>query len=392
MKFKYKALDKNNEVLVNIIDLDNEKDVVKYLYDLDLKPIVIQKHFTENKSNKIFKRKISNKSLQILLYKLYIMISSGLTLPESIKLITYEEKDFKTRLIYSDILDDLHKGETFTSALTNKKYFPEFMIRMIETAEKTANLKKVFYNLHKFYENKEKFDKKIKSALYYPILLIFVCIIIVNFLCISVLPNFIEVLQYKNLPLSTRILLKVSGFINNNFILLVIFNIFITLSFVLFYKTDQGKEFFSKILLKIPIYKLINIKNFVSMVLLLLENNRTLYEAINITVDSINNIIVKNELKIISSKIRDGMNLSEAMEESNFFPEFCISMVKVSESSSKTQNIFKKLEQYYIFEISFRQERFIKILEPLIIIIMAIIVGYIVLSISIPMFDIVNGM
>lgn len=109
MKFKYKALDKNNEVLVNIIDLDNEKDVVKYLYDLDLKPIVIQKHFTENKSNKIFKRKISNKSLQILLYKLYIMISSGLTLPESIKLITYEEKDFKTRLIYSDILDDLHK-------------------------------------------------------------------------------------------------------------------------------------------------------------------------------------------------------------------------------------------------------------------------------------------
>ena len=262
---------------------------------------------------------------------------------------------------------------------------------MLEGAEETADLKNAFYSLYMYYKNREKFEKKIKSALYYPALLIFVCIAVVNFLCLEVLPNFANILNFENLPLSTKILMNISDFLGKNFYVLFISAISVILFLVLFNKTDQGREISSRILLKSRIYKSAVIKNFAEMACLLLENGKTLYHTVIILSQSFNNTEVKKELMKISGRIRDGITLSSAMADSEIFPEFVLSMVKVSEESSKTSEIFKNIKDYYAFDINFRQERFIRILEPAIIIIMASVVGYIVLSVAIPMFDVVNG-
>ena len=126
------------------------------------------------------------------------------------------------------------------------------------------------------------------------------------------------------------------------------------------------------------------------MMYLLLSSNITIYNAVELTAKSVDNKIFSKELESVRKDIYNGENLSDSLENISFFPSMYISMIRISEYSGRNKDVFKNLISYYEYEVKFKQDKFIKFFEPVLIIILSLIVGFVILAIAIPMFDVVN--
>lgn len=392
MNFKYKAINKEKEEVEDSIVANSEKEVLLLLRTNDLKPIWIKKDFEKSREIKITKRIINKENLQIFLYKLYILTYSNITIPESIKIIVNDTKNKKEKEIYFSIFKDLDKGYSFAESIEKQNYFPKFLVSMIKIGEESSNLNDVFLNLSNYYKDEIKFEKEIKSAMYYPILLLLITFMVVNFLMISVLPKFTEMFYSdgEKLPFITKILIKISNFSSEHIITINLFLLILFISIVLSLKTEKGGLFIDRIKLKSKLYRYILIKKFSEMMYLLLSSNITIYNAVELTAKSVDNKIFSKELESVRKDIYNGENLSDSLENISFFPSMYISMIRISEYSGRNKDVFKNLISYYEYEVKFKQDKFIKFFEPVLIIILSLIVGFVILAIAIPMFDVVN--
>lgn len=392
MNFKYKAINKEKEEVEDSIVANSEKEVLLLLRTNDLKPIWIKKDFEKSREIKITKRIINKENLQIFLYKLYILTYSNITIPESIKIIGNDTKNKKEKEIYFSIFKDLDKGYSFGESIEKQNYFPKFLVSMIKIGEESSNLSDVFLNLSNYYKDEIKFEKEIKSAMYYPILLLLITFMVVNFLMISVLPKFTEMFYSdgEKLPFITKILIKISNFSSEYIITINLFLLILFISIILSLKTEKGRLFIDRIKLKSKLYRYILIKKFSEMMYLLLSSNITIYNAVELTAKSVDNKIFSKELESVRKDIYNGENLSDSLENISFFPSMYISMIKISEYSGRNKDVFKNLISYYEYEVKFKQDKFIKFFEPVLIIILSLIVGFVILAIAIPMFDVVN--
>lgn len=386
MKYKYKALNDNNEIIEEYILLNSEKDVLEYLKNSNLRPIKI----VEVKNNEIKNIKLKKEKLGDVFYKLHILTSSNITLPRAISIISKngnkKEKNFANSII--KMLEEGLNLSEILKILNSKK----IIINMIEVGENSSNLSKTFKNLSDYYRNESEFEKNIKSALYYPILLIIVSFILVNFLIVFIMPSFLDMFyeSRESLPLSTKILISFSEILNNHFVLINM-SIFVFIILVFLYsKTQSGKRFFDKLKLKLKLYRKIITKKYISMMNLLIASDITVANSIGIISNSFENIIFKEKLLNVREDINNGISLSASLEDNNLFDKTLISLIETAEEASAMDTILNTMNKYYDYEVKNYQKNFITFFEPIIIIFLALIIGFIIISISVPMFDIVN--
>ncbi|MBP2025154.1 type II secretion system F family protein [Peptoniphilus stercorisuis] len=386
MKYKYKALNTNNEIVEEFILLNSEKEVLKYLKNLHLRPIKIS--IVED--TKIKKIKLKKEKLGDIFYKLHILTSSNITLPNAISIISKNENK-KEKLFADFIIEMLEDGSNLSDIL---KYLKsrKIIINMVEVGENSSNLPKTFKNLSDYYRSESKFEREIKSAMYYPILLIVISFILVNFLIIFIMPSFLDMF-YENresLPFITRFLIKFAEFLNSYFVIINI-TIFLFIIFMFLYlKTENGKRVFDKIKLKFKLYKKIITKKYISMMHLLIESDITVAKSINIIASSFENIIFQEKLLKVEQDLNNGISLSKSLEDNNLFDKTAISLIETAEEASAMKKILNTMNEYYDYEVKNYQKNFITFFEPLTIVVLALIVGFVIISISVPMFDVVN--
>lgn len=386
MKYKYKALNTNNEIVEEFILLNSEKEVLKYLKNLHLRPIKI----SVVEDTKIKKIKLKKEKLGDIFYKLHILTSSNITLPNAISIISKNENK-KEKLFADFIIEMLEDGSNLSDIL---KYLKsrKIIINMVEVGENSSNLPKTFKNLSDYYRSESKFEREIKSAMYYPILLIVISFILVNFLIIFIMPSFLDMF-YENresLPFITRFLIKFAEFLNSYFVIINI-TIFLFIIFMFLYlKTENGKRVFDKIKLKFKLYKKIITKKYISMMHLLIESDITVAKSINIIASSFENIIFQEKLLKVEQDLNNGISLSKSLEDNNLFDKTAISLIETAEEASAMKKILNTMNEYYDYEVKNYQKNFITFFEPLTIVVLALIVGFVIISISVPMFDVVN--
>lgn len=386
MKYRYKALNTNNEIIEEFILLNSEKEVLKYLKNLHLRPIKI----TIVEDTKIKKIKLKKEKLGDIFYKLHILTSSNITLPNAISIISKNENK-KEKLFADFIIEMLEDGSNLSDIL---KYLKsrKIIINMVEVGENSSNLPKTFKNLSDYYRSESKFEREIKSAMYYPILLIVISFILVNFLIIFIMPSFLDMF-YENresLPFMTRFLIKFAEFLNSYFVIINI-TIFLFIIFMFLYlKTENGKRVFDKIKLKFKLYKKIITKKYISMMHLLIESDITVAKSINIISSSFENIIFQEKLLKVEQDLNNGISLSKSLEDNNLFDKTAISLIETAEEASAMKKILNTMNEYYDYEVRNYQKNFITFFEPMTIVILALIVGFVIVSISVPMFDVVN--
>lgn len=387
MIYKYKAFRGREKVKGNI-KADNLKEAKEKLKREGLRPIKIEENI-ESSNSFDFKKKFKNEDLYILFRQLSLFINSGINIESAFEILSTQFSKDKGKTL-SNIRDSLRSGSSLSDAMNLTRSFPSLVINMVYVGENTSSLGKIFNKLSDYYIKKRKTRSKIIEAMVYPIILLVTSIFIINFLIINVIPSFAEIFSDNNnlLPLPTRILLGFSNFIYKNY-LFIILGILLVVSIALIYHKKHPKTFHS-FLLRSSYYKMTKSMNLSFNMDLLLGSGLTVDRSLEIISSMEKNLSLKEKYQEILTKLKAGEHLYKSFQEAEVFSNILLSMIRVGEESSSLREVFSIMSSYYDEELNSRNQKFLGLMGPILIIIMALIIGFIVLSIALPIFDMVN--
>lgn len=347
---------------------------------------------------KFIEKSIKPKDVKDLCKNMAMMLKTGQSLISVLQIIesTTNNKTLKDMLNFTVI--EMTNGQSFTSCIKKyKKYFSNMFISMIEIGEKSSNLIDVFEYLSKYYDNQSKIRSKIINAMFYPLILLFLSVVIVFVMCLFVLPMYEGIFVENNieLPIVTKILFGFSGFVNDYLMFVIVGLVLLILVSILFFTSQLGKKFISSVLSKLPfirnVYKTINIYMVASSLEIMLVNKLSIIDSMNILVNSLNDRYLIRKFKWVSDEVRRGQNLSTSLESFNYFPKMFIEMIRNGENSNQLELEAKAASLYYFQKVNDILTKVTVFIEPLLIIFISIFVGGIMASVFLPMLSLLSS-
>ena len=387
-KYKYKAYDKYGKLRKGILVAKDEKELKIFLRKERLR----LKEFFEIKENaKISKIEILNFTKEII-----IMLESGISI---IKVFEIQEGQYKSSFknILKEMRENLLNGDSIGEVfIKNKKVFGNFYVGMVNLGDISGNLVE---NLKKICEHLElelAVVKKIKEVAFYPCIVLTFSVLILTFLMIFVFPNFIKIFEESKteLPLLTRILIKVSeNFYGIIFIIICILTIII-FSLKNIKSNSRTKEYFDRVLLKIPLVRDFIIGNYIirfsKNISIMLSSGMLILDILKLLRDFFDNTVIKKEIERLEKSLFDGQQLSEVMEENSLFPEKYRKLVVVGEKSGELIKIFEQIAKLEEERIENSIKKLLTLLEPILIIVLGLILSIIIIAIYLPIFNMSN--
>jgi len=398
--FSYKAKNRNGKILHDTIIAETEGDVAAYISEQGYYVTeIIEVTNIQDIYKEILKiRGVKYTEIVVFCRQLSIMISSGLSLIATIRILIAQTNNFVLKDILQDIYTQIEQGRTLTESLTRyNNIFPNIVVYMISAGELSGALDDILNKLATYLEKDYKVKEKIKAAMIYPAIVLILAVLVIIFILTFVMPNFVKMFENINLPLPlpTQILLQLSVLVQ--YYGYFIFGGLIALGISLFkiYKVPIYRKFIDEMLLTLPVIgKIINkiaVVRFSRTLEILLRAGIPIINALEVTKNISGNMVLNSVLTLAESNIKDGFTLSCSLNKSKFFSPMVIQMIAVGEESGSLDVVLHKIADYYEDEVDISIAKMNSLLEPFLITILGIIVGGIVISIALPMFDIVNN-
>ena len=393
-KFKYRVENQKGKKFYGYLDAYSEAEVISYLQNEGYRIIKIE---AQNSvlNMRIGGGKLSYSELAFLLTQLSTYLKAGIPLIDSVRILEKQSVKPEKKRIYSNIIYELSKGESFSSALASQNpAFPPLLINMVKTAELTGDLPEILDDMRDYYESIDKTRKAAISSMIYPSILFVFAICVLVFILIYVIPSFVSLFEQQNaaLPAITKIVLGTSGFLTSNkFIILgVLFGLII--SFVLLYKyVKPFRKTMQTIAMKLPGFGKIIIYREVAMFTKtfasLLNHNVFITDSMTILGSVSDNEVFKDIINDSLEHLSRGAKISDAFEDKWAFPIVAYEMLVTGENTGRLPMMMTYVANYYQDLHANLVKRINTFIEPLLIIFIAIIVGIVVVSVVIPMFD-----
>lgn len=396
--FKYKAINSEGQRIEGSQSADSESQVREMLLSNQYYPLSIEKENSKNKISFSFNRKVKLKDIAIFCRQFYVMLDSGLSIGKALNILIEQGEKPKIREALIGVNGDLKRGETLASSMRKRKdVFPNLLTSMIDAGERSGNLDIILKRMAEYYEKETKIRGKIKSAMIYPIVLGVVAIIAITFILTFVMPTFVQMFEENNvdLPMSTKMVLGTSKMLGKYGI--IIFLILVTAIILLgkYLKSEEGQYKLSIINLKIPVIKKLTQKIIVSRFTrtmgIVSSSGMSLVTSIEIVASVVGNKIAEKELLKVKEKVLKGEGLGDSIMKIKIFPPMLASMVKVGEEAGSLDSILDKTADFYDDELEREIQTATALIEPAMIVVMGIIIGFLLISILTPMFKMYNS-
>lgn len=399
--FFYQAFSKDGKKVTGYLDAPTSVAVKEQLVRQGLFPTTIT--FSKEGARQpfyktLFAGKVTTKEKILFTKQLSVLLKAGIPLVQSVELLIDQFKGkFGTMLIA--IKDDLKEGSSFANALN--KYpdtFDKIYVQLVRAGEASGKLEPILDRLVIFFERSEEIRKRIRDALMQPIIQLVVATIAVTFLVIKVVPSLAKNFsrQGQTLPAPTRILMGVSEVVSSYYLpILIIFVVFFV-GYRYIKSTDKGGRFIDKIKLKIPLIgyfaRIKAVVQFSRTLGLLIASGVNLSESLDIVVSIIDNKILAGTLKEARDKIIKQGKIAQYLKQTNLFPPIAIYMISTGEESGQLDTMLITVANNYEEELAEITDKLTGLLSPMLLIVMAGIVGFIVAAITIPMLTMAQGM
>lgn len=394
-RFKYRAYDKDGKTIKGYFDAYRRIDVESFLNNQGYKIIDIKSSKISKTSSFLkFEREMRYKDLVFFLTQLSTYIKSGIPLTESIIMLENQAQGSKKKDLYKRIIYELNTGAPFSEALIRQGgVFPKLLINMMKTSELTGNLTEALDDMAAYYKTADSNRKQIISALTYPSVVLVIAVAVLTFLLIYIVPKFEDIFDQlgSELPPITKLLIKSSDFVQNNIIkiVLVIFALAIILSFM-YKKIKKFRYAVQYILMHIPVIKDVFIYNeivmFTKTFSSLIRHDVFITDSIEMLGNVTGNEIYKDIIREAVTNLSAGAGLSKAFENKWAFPRVAYEMLVTGEKTGRLGPMMENVAAYYEEEQRNLVQRLKSLIEPVMIIMLAIIVGVVLLAIFVPMF------
>ncbi len=337
---------------------------------------------------------------QIFTRHLAVMVGAGFSIHKALGTLAKQTTNQKFRRIINDLVSRIKKGETLADSLAHyPKVFNDFFISMIRVGEKGGNLEEVLKILAQYLKNEHEFRSKVKGAMFYPAVIIVAMIGIGILMMVVVMPRISAMFEELDvdLPLTTQVLMAVSGFLSKYFLIGIIALLVLLVILINFLRSKKGKYLLSWTFLKIPflnkITKKINCARFARSLSSLMESGVPIVESLNITAQTVGNVFYAKSLINISTGVKKGKALQECLEDyGEIYPVLVSQMIGVGEETGELSDIMKRLADFYEEEVANITENLTSIIEPILMIIIGAAVGFFAVSMIQPMYSMMEGL
>ncbi len=394
-RYLYTAKSGPHKIIQGNIEAETEQEAVNKLTKTGCFPLSIEQENLSSRAGLFRLRKISRKDIALFTRQLSSLIESGVNVINGINIIANQTSNKYLSAVLHDISAKIKGGKSLSQSIEAYPYlFSNLYSSIIGVGEASGNLNEALKRLSYFLEKQEEFKDSLRSSLTYPLFVLIVSISTVFILLVFVIPRLITMFSDMGqvLPLPTRILICASDFLHNYWA--VISALIIVFIFIMrrISRTPQGRIVFDKIKLGLLIFGRIILKAEISRLTrtlsLLLSSGISIIQALDISVSVVENQVVKREVLEFKEKIGSGLSLSRVFKDSGIFPEFVISILAIGEETGSLERSLIRVADEYEQEVNRTVKDLTRLLEPVIILAMGLIVGFIVLSMLLPIFQI----
>jgi len=352
-----------------------------------------------SKVNFTFGAKVTQSDVTVMTRQLATLIVAGLPLLRALELITKQERNPAFKAILASVAESVSQGNNLSEALqAHPKVFDKLFINMIRAGEAGGVLDKVLDRLAKFREKAERIQKKVKSAMVYPGVVMSVAVIIVYILMVKVVPSFQKLLdgQKTQMPPLTQFVVGISKLLTEFWWAtpVVVFGIYFGLKSWL--ATEKGKELFDRIIFRLPkiggFIQIVSVSRFARTFGTLMASGVPILQSITITRDTLDNVVIAKSLERVHDRVRDGEPLSVPLEQSGVFPQMVTSMIQVGEETGQLPEMLNRVADIYDEEVDNAVTALTSIIEPVLIVFLAVVVGTIVLAMFLPLIALITKM
>lgn len=389
--YKYRGWDEDRKIVKGTILGPDPITVNERIRNLRITPIsVVEKK--EEKDLFTPRKKFRDQELISFCGHLALMIRSGVNIILSIEIMEQQSTNKEIRKIYGKILENVKKGESLSTAMEDTEEFPDLVIDMVKVGESTGELDSILLNMEEYYQRDITVRNKVKTATVYPKILVFATIATILFFVYFVVPSFADMFaDMDNLPLPTRMLMGMTSFFQNNALVLLLMVVLSGLSLFILRRNESFIIFRDSLLLTLPVIGVFNRQVITSRMSrslgVFLKSGVPVLEALESTKNILKNSYLEKKFDSAIKRIINGRSMSEAFEEEEMFDPMVYGLMRVGQETGKLDEMLYKLSSIYDREVEFSLSKLVAKIEPIMILIIGGVVGFIVIAIAVPILN-----
>lgn len=393
--FNYTAIDRNGKRVRSSLDASSIETAKSSLRGAGYTILDIKEQTTLNRDIEIpFLGKPKAKDMAVFCRQFVSILRAGVSVASVLSMLGQQTGNKKLRAAIREMQADVEKGESLaTSMRRHPKIFPAILVNMVSAGEASGNLEESFRQMELYFERSKRTKSKVTSAMIYPCVLIVVMIIVLIVMMTKIIPNFLKTFEDMDaeLPKLTQGVMAVCEWFKSWWWVPLLVLVALIVGGVLFHRTNKGKHFFGWLARKTPVVGNLTVKTacatFCRTMEVLIGSGLTLTDSMDLAASNMGNIYYLEAIRDARALVAEGTPLRESLVRTGIFPPMVSNLVGVGEETGDLQSMMGKVADYYDEEVDEATKKLLNLMEPAIIIFMAVFVVIIVLAIYLPMIN-----
>ena len=399
--YTYKGVSPSGEKISGVVEAFDEIEAMDHARNLcyvvqDVSKVSETKNFL---AHDITAPRIKAKNLAVLCSQFAIILKAGLSATRAVALVAEQTSDKYLKKVLEDVSGDVASGHALADSLESKgQHLPRVFIETIRAGEESGRLPESFKRLQSYYEKRSKVAAKVAGALTYPIFVLVIGVVVVVLMMVLVIPTIASMVTSMGteMPAITQFLIGISGWFSANIVWIIIVAIMLAVALKLYANTEAGKDFLASLQMRIPVTGTVVVysgaSQFANTMATLIAAGLSTSKAIQITGRVMSNYILSKEVSRMEAGLEEGRSLGECMEECKYFPSTLVEMAAVGEQTGELETTLETIGEYYDSETQRVTDKALSLMEPALLILMAIFAGFIVVALYLPLFSMYANM
>lgn len=388
--YTYRAITSDGKEKKGSIEAQSKQEAIKKIKDNNLLPVSVQVQSALNKDIEFSfgKKKVTPRDLSVFCRQFASILKAGVNVINALEMLSEQTENEKMKEAIKKLQSGVEKGSTLSDTMRlERDVFPDLLISMTAAGEASGSLEISIERMAIQFEKEAKLKALVKKAMMYPIVLFVVAIGVMVLMLVYVIPQFEDMFEQigSELPIYTKVIISISEFIQNRWYILAAIVLAVILSYKMYCKTESGRRKTDAIKLKLPIFGTIAKKTacarFSRTLATLLKSGMPLMDALDIVANTMENVVFKEALLKAKNGVALGFDLSGQLKATKIFPAMVIHMVSIGEETGNMEEMLNNVANYYDEEVETSTGQITALMEPVIIVIMALIVAVLVLAI-----------
>ena len=397
--FSYKAVSAAGKDVKGSVEAESREEAARKIKEQGLIPVSIGKQGALDKDVNIpiFKgKKIPARDMSVFCRQFASILKAGVSVINALEMLAEQTENKKLKEAIVNTQSNVEKGESLSDSMRQNDAFPSILIDMVRAGEASGSLENSLTRMAIQFEKDAKLNGIVKKAMMYPIVLLCVMIGVIIVMLTFVIPSFMTMFEDldSELPVTTKAILAMSNSLKSYWYIYIIVVVGIVVGIQMYKRTDNGKHNLDKLKLKIPVFGLLQTKSacasFARTMSTLLQAGMPMIDALEISASTMKNVLFYDGLQKVKNGVSLGLPLSNQLKSTGLFPAMVVHMVGIGEETGNVEEMLTNSATYYEEEVEVQTQTLTSLMEPIIIILMALVVVMLILAIYQPMIQLYN--